>query len=125
MTTQDPCNAIGTLFLEHYGRNMAALSRHAAKEAEKLGVPFKGELDAIPDRAKMLVFGYGLPERARLGAAIDAIGTLTGLYSVPSQMVVGLEGEHSDVLVRLVDVMQYRLDKVLSYIAERKAQLEA
>lgn len=112
-----------TTLLGNYCASLSVFSRQAAAEAEKLGVPFRGELETSPDHAKMLRFDYDKQLRVKwsaVDAQLDAIGPVTALYSVPREWVLGIEGEKGDVLIRLIDMKQHRLDGVLTYLHEKR-----
>lgn len=104
-------------------RSMEGLNQLAEDKAKEMGLSPLGKLEAQPDGAQVLKFPLDFDNQLRIkwdevDAQLASIGKPTGLYTVPKQLLMGIQGDQGDIMVRLLDVQQRRLDGVLEYLKE-------
>jgi len=104
-------------------RSMEGVNQLAEdKWAPELGLAFLGKLDKQPPGSKGLSFPLDFDDKLRIKwdevhAQLDAIGKPTALFTVPRQLLLGIRGSDGDIVVRLLDIQQHRLDGVLEYLS--------
>jgi hypothetical protein len=109
--------------LHMLSHNMKGLNSLATQHAEEMGLDSLGVFEEPPEGARPLSFPIDFNNKLRIkwdevDAQLATIGRPTGLYAVPKSMYLGIRGENGDVLVRLIDIQQRRLDGVLEYLKD-------
>jgi hypothetical protein len=102
-------------------KSMEGLNSLVTEHAEEMGLDSLGVLDKRPKGATVLRFPLDTQLRIKwdeVDAQLATIGKITGLYTVPREMVMGIRGKDVDILVRLIDIQQHRLHGVLEYLRD-------
>lgn len=128
MATGECCDRKGMgsfldAFLGMMSRSMKGLNSLVGQHAEEMGLNSLGVFDECPEGAPVLRFPQDPQDRLRIkwgevDAQLAKIGKPTGLFTVPSEMLMGIRGENGDIGIRLIDVQMHRLDGVLQYLKE-------
>jgi hypothetical protein len=86
-----------------------------------MGLDSLGVFDARPEGVPVLAFPLNGQMRIKwdeVDTQLATIGKITGLYTVPRDLLMGIRGRDGDILVRLIDVQQQRLHGVLQYFKD-------
>jgi hypothetical protein len=107
--------------LETMLQNLAKINSLVTQHAEEMGLESLGVLDKRPEGVPVLRFPFDSQLKIKwneVDAQLATIGRITGLYTVPHEMLMGIRGKDADILVRLVDIQQRRLHGVLQYFKD-------
>jgi len=101
-------------------RSMEGLNQLTQDKAKEMGLDPLGKLDKQPEDATVLRFPLDNKLRIKwdeVDAQLGTIGKPTALFTVPKQLLMGIRGQDGDIMVRLIDVQQRRLDGVLEFLS--------
>lgn len=104
-------------------RSAKGLISLASQHAEEMGLKSLGVFEtwAGSEKAPVLKFHPGKHlgiDWDRVCKDLLTIGKPTGLYAIPSAMLLGIRGEKGEITVRLADIQQRRLDGVLQCLKD-------
>jgi hypothetical protein len=110
--------------------NAKNLPEFARKQALELGLTYFGELS--DSSAPILVFyrtdlgEHYMASRELRGPSawkvLPTIGRVKGFFAIPRQLLLGIRGEHGDVLMRVTDIQVYRFEAVADFIRDQNDQ---
>lgn len=109
------------VMLQNLAKSMEGLNSMVAGHAEEMGLDSLGVLAKRPEGVEVLRFPLNDQMRIKwdeVDHQLATIGKITGLYTVPSELLMGIRGKDGDILIRLIDVQQRRLHGVLQYFED-------
>ena len=109
------------VMLQNLVKSMEGLNSLVTEHAEEMGLDSLGVFDEQPEGVPVLRFPLNGQMRIQwdeVDAQLAAIGKITGMYTVPRNLLMGIRGKDGDILIRLIDVQQRRLQGVLEYFKD-------
>lgn len=102
-------------------KSMEGLNSLVTEHAEEMGLDSLGVFKAQPEGVPILRFPLDGQMRIKwdeVDHQLATLGKITGLYTVPRDLLIGIRGRDGDILVRLIDIQQQRLHGVLQYFKD-------
>jgi hypothetical protein len=109
------------VMLQNLVKSMEGLNSMVTEHAEEMGLDSLGVFDEQPKDVPVLRFPLNSQMRIEwdeVDTQLAGIGKITGMYTVPRNLLMGIRGKDGDILIRLIDVQQRRLHGVLQYFQD-------
>jgi hypothetical protein len=124
-------NAALKTHLGIFAHNATHLPDFGKKYADKLGLEYFGEFERDDKTPVLRFYRHDMGEeilrnqQAKGGPeaweVLPTIGKIRGFFAIPRQALLGIRGEHGDVLMKMNDIMVYRFNGVMEYIREQSS----